>query len=585
MASRLEQILNHFRNDSNEIHIQQNKTSQWTPSPSPKDALFLGLDSSTQGLKAIIIDASTKVVYEDGINFDKDLPHYKTSGGVYHGDGLEVTAPSLMFVEAIDLLLQRISKSGKVDLSKVAAVSGSGQQHGSVYWGLGSKFKLNTLSADSDLRSQLKDAFAIPNGPIWMDSSTNAYCKHMEKLCGGPQQVADISGSRAYERFTGQQISKIIDKMPESYKKCERISLVSSFISTVLSGDYQSIDGSDACGMNMMDILNMDWSENLLTAVVSPPGSFLSEAEGKKAVDLLRYKLGSPAWSHEVGGPIHTYFQEKYGFSGNCIVLASTGDNPSTVAGLKLASPGDVAISLGTSDTVLAIVATNNIAPSGEEGHLLRNPADPNSCFAMLCIKNGSITREKTRDNSGFTSWDEFNRALEMTPVGNNGNIGFYFLEAEITPRYNATGVFRFNSSGKKVKKFDSPAIEARAIIEGQILNMRSHAKGVGLDKPKRVIATGGASVNKAILQTMSNIFGAPVYTADTANTASLGAAYRALHGYNSSIAGRYVPFNSIFPPESSDLVLVAKPQPEAASIYESILSRYMSLEKQVLQS
>lgn len=172
-----------------------------------------------------------------------------------------------------------------------------------------------------------------------------------------------------------------------------------------------------------------------------------------------------------------------------------------------------------------------------------------------------------------------------MTPVGNNGNIGFYFLEAEITPRYNATGVFRFNSSGKSVNKFDSAAIEARAIIEGQILNMRSHAMGVGLDKPKRVIATGGASVNKAILQTMSNIFGAPVYTADTANTASLGAAFRALHGYNSSISGRYVPFNSIFPPESSDLVLVAKPQPEATSIYESMLSRYMSLEKQVLQS
>lgn len=585
MALRLEKIINHFQNDYNETRIQQNKTSDWTPSPSPKDALFLGLDSSTQGLKAIIMDASTKVVYEEGINFDKDLPHYKTSGGVYHGDGLEVTAPSLMFAEAIDLLLQRIMKSKKVDLSKVLAISGSGQQHGSVYWGLGSKFTLNTLSADSDLRSQLKDTFIIPNGPVWMDSSTNAYCKHMELLCGGPQRVADISGSRAYERFTGQQISKVIDKMPESYKKCERISLVSSFISTILTGDYQAIDGSDACGMNLMDILNMDWSDDLLSAVVSPPGSYLSEQERKKAVDLLRYKLGSPAWSHEVGGPIHKYFQDKYGFSGNCMVMVSSGDNPNTVAGLKLASPGDVAISLGTSDTVLAIVSTNKISPSGEEGHLLRNPADPNSCFAMLCIKNGSITREKTRDNCGFTSWDAFNHALESTPIGNNGNIGFYFLEAEITPRYNNTGIFRFDSSGKSVKKFDSPATEARAIIEGQILNMRAHAKGVGLDKPKRVIATGGASVNKAILQTMSNIFDAPVYTADTANTAALGSAFRALHGYNSSIAGRYVPFNSIFPPGSSDLVLVAKPQPNAAPIYKSLLDRYSSLEKQVLQS
>jgi len=583
MTSRIERILNHFQDEPIQILIDRNEISNC-----PSDALFLGLDSSTQGLKAIIINVSTKVVYEEGINFDRDLPQYQTSGGVYHGkgdDSLAVTAPSLMFAEAIDLLLQRIQQSGKVDLSKVVAISGSGQQHGSVYWAMGSKFRLNTLSSDSDLRSQFKDAFAIPNGPIWMDSSTAAYCERMESLCGGAQQVADISGSRAYERFTGQQISKIIDKMPESYKNCERISLVSSFISTVLTGDYQPIDGSDACGMNMMDILNMDWSNDLLNAIVNPPGTSLSESETTKAVDLLRYKLGSPAWSHEVSGPIHRYFQDKYGFSGNCRVIHSSGDNPNTVAGLKLALPGDVAISMGTSDTVLAIVSTNKIAPSGVEGHLLRNPCDPNSCMAMLCIKNGSLTRENTRNNVGFSSWDAFNKGLEDTPVGNDGNIGFYFLEAEITPRYNATGVFRFNSDGKRIQKFDSPSIEARAIIEGQILNMRLHAKGVGLDKPRRVIATGGASVNKTILQTMANVFGAPVYTADTANTAALGSAYRALHGYNSSIAGRYLPYNSIFPVGSSDFVLVAKPQSSAVSIYESMLDRYLSLEKQVLQS
>jgi len=583
MAGRLQRILNHFQDDLIEKCVHKNEISYC-----PKDALFLGLDSSTQGLKAIIIDASTKVVYEEGLNFDKDLPHYKTEGGVYHGkgnDSLAVTAPSLMFAEAIDLLFQRICRSGKVDLSKVAAISGSGQQHGSVYWNLGSKYRLNNLSAANDLRSQLKDAFAIPNGPIWMDSSTNAYCQRMESLCGGPQQVADISGSRAYERFTGQQISKIIDQMPENYKRCERISLVSSFINSVLTGEYQSIDGSDACGMNMMDILNMDWSEDLLNAVVSPPGSFLTKSERERAVDLLRYKLGAPAWSHEVSGPIHRYFQEKYGFSGNCIVLNSSGDNPNTVSGLKLESPGDVAISLGTSDTVLAILSTNKIMPSGVEGHILRNPSDPNSCMAMLCIKNGSLTRENIRDKSGFSSWDEFNKSLENSPVGNSGNIGFYFLEAEITPRYNATGVFRFNSDGKPVTKFPSHSIEARAIIEGQLLNMRSHAKGVGLDKPRRVIATGGASVNKSILQTMSNIFGAPVYTADTANTAALGSAYRALHGYNSSVAGRYLPYGTTFPTGSSELALIAKPQPQAVSIYEKMLDQYASLEKQVLQS
>ncbi|NXF44031.1 XYLB kinase, partial [Oceanites oceanicus] len=46
-----------------------------------------------------------------------------------------------------------------------------------------------------------------------------------------------------------------------------------------------------------------------------------------------------------------------------------------------------------------------------------------------------------------------------------------------------------------------------------------------------RILATGGASHNKEILQVLSDVFNAPVYTIDTANSACLGSAYRAIHG------------------------------------------------------
>jgi xylulokinase len=41
------------------------------------------------------------------------------------------------------------------------------------------------------------------NSPIWMDSSTTPQCRRLEEAMGGPQRVAEITGSRAYERFTG----------------------------------------------------------------------------------------------------------------------------------------------------------------------------------------------------------------------------------------------------------------------------------------------------------------------------------------------------------------------------------------------
>lgn len=45
--------------------------------------------------------------------------------------------------------------------------------------------------------------------PIWQDSSTAQECKNLEEAIGGPQALADLTGSRAYERFTGNQIAKV----------------------------------------------------------------------------------------------------------------------------------------------------------------------------------------------------------------------------------------------------------------------------------------------------------------------------------------------------------------------------------------
>ncbi|ETE64798.1 hypothetical protein L345_09432, partial [Ophiophagus hannah] len=51
-----------------------------------------------------------------------------------------------------------------------------------------------------------------------------------------------------------------------------------------------------------------------------------------------------------------------------------------------------------------------------------------------------------------------------------------------------------------------------------------------------KILATGGASYNKAILQILSDVFSVPVYTIDTANSACLGSAYRAIHAITDTV-------------------------------------------------
>lgn len=52
---------------------------------------------------------------------------HSTQGGVHkHSDGKRVTAPSIMWIKALDILLEKLKVNG-LDFSTVAGVSGAGQ--------------------------------------------------------------------------------------------------------------------------------------------------------------------------------------------------------------------------------------------------------------------------------------------------------------------------------------------------------------------------------------------------------------------------------------------------------------------------
>ena len=57
--------------------------AQHTQHMQSDDRLFLGLDSSTQGLKATAVDAANNVVYSAAINYDESLPDFKTDNGMH----------------------------------------------------------------------------------------------------------------------------------------------------------------------------------------------------------------------------------------------------------------------------------------------------------------------------------------------------------------------------------------------------------------------------------------------------------------------------------------------------------------------
>ncbi|XP_056868607.1 xylulose kinase isoform X2 [Takifugu flavidus] len=520
-------------------------------STEPNPPVFLGFDFSTQQLKVVAIDENLAVIHQNNVQFDSELPEFSTRGGVHvHADGLTVTSPVLMWVKALDLLLDRMKRAG-FDFSRVRALSGAGQQHGSVYWKTGASETLKNLDPEQNLHQLLQDSFSVLNSPVWMDSSSSQQCNDLQTAVGGALRLAEITGSRAYERFTGNQIAKLWQTRPREYQDTERISLVSSFAASLFLGDYAAVDFSDGSGMNLLDIRSRAWSQVCLDATAPH-------------LDRL---LGEPQPSTSVLGRISAYFVHRYGFSKSCSVVTFTGDNPASLAGMRL-QPGDVAVSSPDASLANSLACLYTYICVHVRVHV-----------CVFSFKNGSLTRERIRDECAGGSWERFSDALRTTPLGNHGNIGFYFDSMEITPP--AVGVHLFGTDDTQVTSL-SPQMEVRALVEGQFLSRRLYAERLGYSiiPGTCVLATGGASSNRDILQVLSDVFNAPVYTIDVSNSTCLGSAYRALH---SLVAESGVSFADVVK-NAQEPQLAVTPDPRAQQVYDHMLKRYARLEDRVLQ-
>ena len=62
---------------------------------------------------------------------------------------------------------------------------------------------VHNLPKNTFLVDLLKSSFSRIDCPIWMDSSTTDECKLLEKHVGSAQHLFELTGSKAYERFTG----------------------------------------------------------------------------------------------------------------------------------------------------------------------------------------------------------------------------------------------------------------------------------------------------------------------------------------------------------------------------------------------
>ncbi len=504
--------------------------------------LYLGFDLSTQQLKGLVVDSSLKKVFEAKFDFDAESKGFRVQKGVLVNEAEhEVFAPVAMWLQAMDSVLGRLKDDG-LEFSRIKGISGSGMQHGSVFWNADAAALLSRLDSSKTLESQLDGALAHPFSPNWQDASTQKECDEFDAILGGEVQLANATGSKAHHRFTGPQILRFQRKHPDKYTKTNRITLVSSWIATIFLGKFAPFDISDVCGMNLWDIKAGKWNQKLLELTAGPSG-----------VDVLSKKLGDVPEDGGIHlGTISQYFVERHGFSSDCTIIASTGDNPSTILALPLRD-NDAMVSLGTSTTFL--MSTGQYKPDPAT-HFFNHPTTAGLYMFMLCYKNGGLAREKVRDKINEklgeekNSWQEFDRLLLETPPlaqskdNDKMHLGLYFPRPEIIPNLPVGQWFvAYDPSSDSIHPEltvpQSPEQDARVIVESQFLSLRLRSRDLvsspaeGLPaQPRRVYLVGGGSRNKAIAKIAGEVLGGSegVFKLDVGeNACALGAAYKAV--------------------------------------------------------
>ena len=450
----------------------------------------LGIDSSTQSIKALVYDSDAgRVVTTVSVNFGKELPEYNCPDGFLPNDNVLVRqADPRLWVAGLEKVLEKLQAA--FDTSKIAAIGGDGQQHGSVYL---SEPYCGGEGAPAPKFSRLVS-------PIWMDSSTGA---EVAELNAKFPDMAARTGSPAIERFTGPQIMKFAKDDPAAWADTARVHLVSSFLCSLLAGEDAPIDIGDGAGMNLLNLKTMSWDSEICAAVA--PG----------LVNRLP-KVALPGEKTALG--LAPYFA-KYGLRPGIPVVPFTGDNPASLVGTGADKPGVAVVSLGTSDVFFAAMDRFQVDPDGC-GHVFGNPSG--GCMSLACVKNGSLAREEVRALVGcdYAFFDE--GAFAELPGATLR--AFPYFEEEITPKHPATGIEAAFDWEKA-----SAAEKVVSVIRGQVLNLFERTRWIGAFDTIRV--TGGASRSKGIRETIADVFGAKVETLDVPDSAALGGAILAARG------------------------------------------------------
>ncbi|MHB8895499.1 MAG: xylulokinase [Candidatus Geothermincolia bacterium] len=444
--------------------------------------VLLGLDLGTSGAKAGLIDDRGKVMTTATVEYETRTPR----------PGWAEQDPEDWWSATVEAI-RKVLRAGGVPPERIAGTGVSGQMHGSVF-------------LDGSLE-------VIRPCILWCDQRTSAQCDWIADTVGS-ENLAALVGNPPLAGFTAPKILWLRENEPECFARVRKVVLPKDYINLRLTGALAT-EVSDASGTLLFDVRERRWS---------------TEMAGK--LDIGTELLPDVLESGDVTGLITPETAAATGLREGTVVAAGGADNACGAIGMGVVNEGEVAVSIGSSGTVLAPTAR----PVVEDRMRLHSfcHAVPGTWYLMGVVLSAGLSLRWFRDelgepevsearNRGRDPYELLDATAALAPAGSEGLVFLPYMSGERTPHAdpNARGILFGMDLTKKRRHV------VRAVMEGVVFGLKDsislmHEMGVPLES---VVAGGGGSRSELWKAMQADIFELPIRTATEPDSALVGAA------------------------------------------------------------
>lgn len=472
---------------------------------------LIGIDLGTSGTKTVLFDTEGNIVASALVEY----PMYQPQNGWAEQDPADWRRAAFETLKTV---------TGKVDASKIRGIGISGQMHGLVMLD----------EAGNVLRPSI----------IWCDQRTAAECEEITRRVGA-QRLIEITANPALTGFTASKIMWVKNHEPEIYARCAHILLPKDYVRWCLTGEFAT-EVSDASGMQLLDVPNRCWSDEVL-----------------EKLDIKKELLAKVYESPEVTGYVTPEAAKQTGLCVGTPVVGGAGDNAAAAVGTGVVRDGKAFTTIGTSGVVFAHTSKLSIDPKGRVHTFCC--AVP-GCWHMMGVTQAAglslhwfrdqfCTEEMCEGEArGVDPYVLMDQKAAEVPIGCNRLFYLPYLMGERTPHLDpdCRGVF-FGLSAIHTK-YDM----LRAVMEGVVYSQRDSLEilrglGVQIDE---MLACGGGGKSPLWRQMLADTYNCEVKTVQSKEGPALGVAI--LAGVGAGV------FKSV--EEGCDkLIHIAKTQPPVA--------------------